>query len=110
MVSSDARVKLPSPVFDIYRQYKTSTATVITWLNKFGGFAPPQSQLTISQLQHAAERARSRNIDVPNVVHLAFQESVAKRREVTRWFMSAELGAERKPSQSTLNHIHFSDK
>ena len=109
MASSSRPVTIPSTLFDVYRQYKTSTATVLKWLSDNGAISP-QSGATINHLQRAAENARAKNIQVPEVVYRAFRDAVAKRRKVTSWFTSAELGAEGRTSESTLNHIYYTEK
>jgi hypothetical protein len=109
MASSTQPVTIPSTLFDVYRQYKTSTATVLKWLSENGAITP-QSGVTVNHLQRAAENARAKNIQVPEVVYRAFRDAVAKRRKVTSWFTSAELSTGGKTSESTLNHIYYTEK
>jgi hypothetical protein len=109
MASSTQPVTIPSTLFDVYRQYKTSTATVLKWLSDNEAIYP-QPGVTVNQLQRAAENVRAENIQVPEVVYRAFRDSVAKRRKVTTWFTSAELSTGGKISESTNNHIHYTEK
>ncbi len=109
MTSSAQPVAIPSTLFDVYRQYKTSTATVLEWLSDNGAIAL-QSGVTVNRLQRAAENARAKNIQAPQAVYRAFRDSVVKRRKVTSWFTAAELSVGGKMSESTLNHIHYTEK
>lgn len=109
MTPSTQPVTIPSTLFDVYRQYKTSTATVFKWLSDNGSIAL-QSSVTVNQLQLAAENARAKNIQAPEVVYHAFRDSVMKRRKVTSWFTAAELSIGGKTSECTLNHIHYTEK
>ena len=109
MSSSSESVKIPSTLFDVYQRYKTSTATVLKWLSDNGAIAS-QSSVTVNQLQCAAENACAKNIQVPDQVYHAFRDSVADRRKVTSWFTSAELATNGKTSQTTLNHVHYTEK
>lgn len=68
MSSSSESVKIPSTLFDVYQQYKTSTATVLKWLSDNGAIAS-QSRLTVNQLQCAAENASAKYIQVPDQVY-----------------------------------------
>ena len=109
MASSAPPVTIPSALFDVYRQYKTSTAVVLKWLGDNAVIAS-KSGVTISQLQTAAENVCTSNIQIPEAVYRAFRESVAKRQKVTNWFMSAEFSAGGEISQITSNHIHVTRK
>ncbi|KFZ17965.1 hypothetical protein V502_04337 [Pseudogymnoascus sp. VKM F-4520 (FW-2644)] len=109
MASSKQAVKLPSSFFEVYVQYKTSTATVLQWLSEHGAITP-HSHLTANDLQGAVERIRGKSIRVPEAVHRAFRASIAKRRKVTDWFTSAELETGGTPSESTAKHIHYTEK
>lgn len=106
MTSSSPDAAVSSTVFEIHRQYKASTTTVLAWLRD-NGAASPQSGLNMNQLQHAAENARAKNIPVPEQIYHAFRDSVAKRREVTSFFTSAELRSEGQTSKTTEEHVNF---
>jgi len=109
MASSTPPVTLPSNLYDVYQQYKTSTAMVLKWLGD-NETITSQSRVTVNQWQSAAENVYANNIQVPEAIYRAFRDSVAKRRKVTNWFMSAELSAGGEISQFTSNHIHFTEK
>ena len=79
---SKQEAKLPSSFFEIYLQYKASTATVLQWLTERGAITP-QSNLTMDDLQGAIERIRGKSIRVLETVYWAFKASIAKRRRVT---------------------------
>jgi hypothetical protein len=100
---------IPSTMFDVYQQYKTSTAMVVNWLSDNQAITL-QSGTTVNQLQIAAENVCANNIHVPDTIYRTFRDSVMKRQKVTDWFMSAELSAGGKISQITSNHIHFTEK
>ncbi|KAE8452073.1 hypothetical protein EG329_002239 [Mollisiaceae sp. DMI_Dod_QoI] len=109
MASSAQPITIPSSLFDVYQEYKASTATVLTWLCSHEAITP-QSGLTVNSLQRAAENIRSKDILVPAMIYRAFRDSVAKRQKVTTWFTSAELSAAGNTSGSTLKHVHFTEK
>ncbi len=109
MASSAQPITIPSSLFDVYQEYKASTATVLTWLCSHEAITP-QSGLTVNSLQRAAENIRSKDILVPAMIYRAFRDSVAKRQKVTTWFTSAELSAGGNTSGSTLKHVHFTEK
>jgi CTP-dependent riboflavin kinase len=109
MASPREAVKLPSSFFEVYKQYKVSTATVLQWLSENGALTP-QSILTTNELQGAVERVRDKGIQVPEAVYRAFKDSIAKRRKVSEWFSSAELKTGGKTTGSTANHIHYTEK
>jgi hypothetical protein len=89
MASSSEAVKLPSPIFEDYKQYKVSTATVLQWLSDNGALTP-QSILTTKELQSAVERVRNKSVQVPETVFRAFKNCIVKRRKVSKWFSSAD--------------------
>jgi hypothetical protein len=101
--------KLPSSFFEIYIQYKASTATVLQWLTEHGAVTP-HSNITMDGLQGAVETIRGKSIQVPEVIYRAFKASIAKRRKVTDWFTSVELATGGKPSKSTAKHVHYTEK
>ncbi len=109
MASLTQTVTIPGSLFDTYRQYKTSTTTVLQWLSE-NEANTAQSTFTVEMLRRAAENARARNIPVPEVVYRAFQDNVAKRREVSNWFESAEYNEGGEISGSTLNHIYYAEQ
>ena len=109
MSSPKQEARLPSSFFEIYLQYKASTATVLQWLTEHGAITP-QSKLTADDLQGAVERIRRRSTQVPEAVYWAFKASIAKRRKVTNWFTSVDLETSGKPSESTEKHIHYTEK
>lgn len=108
IMSLPESLTIPSALFDHYQKYKRSTAIVLKWLGDNGEITS-QSGITVNQLQHAAERARAKHIIAPEQVYHAFHDSLASRRKVTDWFKSTERNARSEPSQSTLNHIHFTE-
>ncbi|KIW22022.1 uncharacterized protein PV07_12580 [Cladophialophora immunda] len=109
MAASTPPATIPSTLFDVYRQYKTSTEVVLKWLGDNDAITS-RSGVTVNRLQSAAESVYANTIQVPEAIYRAFRESVAKRRKVTNWFMSAELSAGGEMSQTTLNHIRFTEK
>lgn len=109
MAASTPPATIPSTLFDVYRQYKTSTEVVLKWLGDNDAITS-RSSVTVNRLQSAAESVYANTIQVPEAIYRAFRESVGKRRKVTNWFMSAELSAGGEMSQTTLNHIRFTEK
>lgn len=68
MASPTPPVTIPRTLFDVYWQYKTSTAVVLKWPGDNEAITS-QTGVTISQLQIAAESVCVNNIQVPEAIY-----------------------------------------
>jgi hypothetical protein len=109
MATSIMPVKITSTLFEVYRQYKTSTSTVLEWLNKHGSLGS-SAALEIDQLQGAAGHIVAENIKIPEAVYRAFRDAVSKRWKVTNWFLSAERVVGAETSSTTQKHIYYTER
>lgn len=109
MSRSTQNLTIPGNLCKDYEEYKISTNIVIKWLSQNGSL-PSQTRFKVDELQIGASNARTNKLNIPEEVHRAFRESVAKRKKATRWFTSQELRAGKETSQTTDYHSHFTSK